>query len=65
MVTITSNIFINIFQTVHFSAVKFTRDNEKNNELSSDTQISDSLKKKLKQSDQAPLKRKERIIEVR
>ncbi len=30
MVTITSNIFINIFQTVHFSAIKFTRGNEKN-----------------------------------
>ncbi len=30
MVTITSYIFINIFQTVHFSAVKFTRGNEKN-----------------------------------
>ena len=30
MVTITSNIYINIFQTVHFSAVKFTRGNEKN-----------------------------------
>ncbi len=30
MVTITSHIFINIFQTVHLSAVKFARDNEKN-----------------------------------
>ncbi len=30
MVTITSHIFINIFQTVHFSAVKFTTGNEKN-----------------------------------
>ncbi len=30
MVTITSHIFINIFQTVHFSAVKFDRGNEKN-----------------------------------
>ncbi len=30
MVTITSHIFINIFQTVHFSAVKFTRGNGKN-----------------------------------
>ncbi len=30
MVSITSHIFINIFQTVHFSAVKFTTDNEKN-----------------------------------
>ncbi len=30
MVTITSHIFINIFQTVHFSAVKFTKGNEKN-----------------------------------
>ena len=29
-VTITSHNFINIFQTVHSSAVKFTRDNEKN-----------------------------------
>ncbi len=30
MVTITSHIFINIFQTVHFSAVKFTKGNVKN-----------------------------------
>ncbi len=30
MVTITSHIFINIFQMVHFSAVNFTRGNEKN-----------------------------------
>ncbi len=30
MVTITSHIFINIFQTVHFSAVKLDRSNEKN-----------------------------------
>ena len=30
MVTITCHIFINIFQTVHFSAVKFSRGNEKN-----------------------------------
>ncbi len=30
MVTITSHIFINIFQTVQFPAVKFTRGNEKN-----------------------------------
>ncbi len=30
MVTITSHFFINIFKTVHFSAVKFTRGNEKN-----------------------------------
>ncbi len=30
MVTITSHFFINIFQTVHFPAVKFTRGNEKN-----------------------------------
>ncbi len=29
MVTITSHIFINIFKTVHFSAVKFTRGNKK------------------------------------
>ncbi len=29
-VTMSSDIFINIFQTVHFSAVKFTRGNEKN-----------------------------------
>ncbi len=28
--TITSHIFINIFQTVHFSAVQFSRGNEKN-----------------------------------
>ncbi len=42
MVTITSHIFINNFQKVHFSAVKFTRGNE----FSSDTKISESLKKK-------------------
>ncbi len=30
MVTITSHTFINIFQTVHFSAMKLTRGNEKN-----------------------------------
>ncbi len=30
MVTITSHIFVNIFRTVHFSAVKFTRGNGKN-----------------------------------
>ncbi len=30
MLTITSHIFVNIFQTVHFSAVKFIRSNEKN-----------------------------------
>ncbi len=30
MVTITSHIFINIFQTVHFSTVKLNRGNEKN-----------------------------------
>ena len=30
MVTINSHIFINIFQTVHFLPVKFTRGNEKN-----------------------------------
>ncbi len=30
MVTITSHIFMNIFQTAYFSAVKFTRGNEKN-----------------------------------
>ncbi len=29
-VTITSHIFINIFQTVHFPSVRFTRGNEKN-----------------------------------
>ncbi len=46
MVIVTSHIFINIFQTVHFSAVKFTRGNEKkNNELPSDAKISESLKK--------------------
>ncbi len=39
-----------------FSAVKFTMGYEKNNELSSDTKNSESLKKNLKQSDQAPLK---------
>ena len=36
---------MNFFQTVHFSAVKFTTGNKKNNEFSSDTKISESLKK--------------------
>ncbi len=30
MVTVTSHIFINIFQTVHFPAIKFSRGNQKN-----------------------------------
>ncbi len=30
MVTITSHIFVNIVQTIHFTAVKFTRGTEKN-----------------------------------
>ena len=42
MVTITSHIFIDIFQTVHFSAVKFNRGNVKN--MSSLNVIPKSLK---------------------
>ncbi len=54
MVTITSHIFRYIFQTVHFSAVTFTRGNEKNMSF---LLISKSPKvwKNLKQSDRAPL----------
>ena len=50
--TTTSHTSINIFQTVHFSPLNFTRDNKKKYELSSDTKISESLKKNLKQSAQ-------------
>ncbi len=52
MVTITSYIFINIVQTVHFSTVKFDWGNEKNYELSSNTR---KFVKNLKQLDRAPL----------
>ena len=44
MVTTTGHIFINIFQMVHFSAAKITKDNETKNKLSSDIKIS-GLKK--------------------
>ena len=56
MVTITSHIFINILQRVHFSAIKFTRGNwwEKY-ELSSDTKFLKSLKKKSEAIGPAPL----------
>ncbi len=54
--TTTSHTSINIFQTVHFSPLNFTRDNKKKYELSSDTKISESLKKNLKQSDRIPLR---------
>ena len=53
MVTITGHIFINIFQTVHFPAVKITRGNY---ELSFYTKNLKKFGKKLKQSDRAPLK---------
>ncbi len=50
MITITSCIFINIFQMVHFSVVKFDR------YLSSHTKISESLKKsEAVGQDRAPL----------
>ena len=54
MDTITSHIFIEIFQTVHFSAVKFIRGNEKNMIF---LLIPKSKKvwKKMKHSDRAPL----------
>ena len=47
--------FINIFQTKHFSAVKFAIDYEKKYKLSCDTKISKVRKKKLKKSDWVPL----------
>ncbi len=54
MVTITSHIFINIFQTVQFPAVKFTRSNEKNMSfLLINTKISKSMEN-LTQSDRDP-----------
>ena len=55
MVTITSHTFVNIFQTVHFSSVKFTRGNEKNMGF---LLIPKSLKlwENLRQSDRAPLR---------
>ncbi len=55
MVTITSHIFINIVQTVHFSAVKFTRSNEKNKLFFFGYPNLWKFKKNLKQSDRAPL----------
>ena len=54
MVTITSHISINIFQTVHFSAVKFTRDSEKNMNFLLIPKLC-KVWKNLKQSDRAPL----------
>ena len=44
MVTITSHIFINISQTVHFSAIKFTKGNEKNMSFFLIVKISESLR---------------------
>ena len=54
MVTVTSHIFISIFQMVHFSVVKFTRGNKNNMSF---LLIPESQKvwKNLKQSDRAPL----------
>ena len=48
MVTITRQVFTNIFQMEHFSAVKFAMGYEKKYELSCDSKISKSLKKKKK-----------------
>ena len=45
MGTITSHIFVNMFQMVYFSAAEFTRGNEKNMSFSSGTKISESFKK--------------------
>ena len=56
--TKTDHIFINIFQTVHFSAENFTRGQWEKFELSFDTKISESLKKNLKQLGWAPLTQK-------
>ena len=46
MVTITRHVFINFFQREHFSAVKFAMGYEKKYDLSCDSKISKSLKKK-------------------
>ncbi len=55
MFTITSHIFINIFQTVHFPALKFTRGNEKNTSFLLIPNLW-KFEKNLKWSDWAPLK---------
>ncbi len=55
MVTITSHIFINLFQTVHFSAVKFSWGNEKNM-IFLLIPKSHRFAKNLKRLDQAPFK---------
>ena len=55
MVTIIRDIFINIFQTEHISAVKFDMGYEKKIWAFLWSRISKSLKKKLKKSDWAPL----------
>ena len=56
MVTITRHIFINIFQTEHFLAVKCSIGYEKNMSfLNYDSKISKSLKKNVKRWDWAPL----------
>ena len=47
MVTITRRLFINIFQTEHFLAVKFPVDYGKNMSFFCDSKISKSLKKKV------------------
>ena len=44
MVNITRHVFINIFQTEYFSAVKFDMDYEKSMSLSRGSKISKSLK---------------------
>ncbi len=55
MVTITSHIFINIFQTVHFSAVKFTTGVMRKIWAFFWYQNLQKFEKNLKQSDRAPL----------
>ena len=45
MITITRHVFINIFQTEHFSGVKFDMGYEEKYELPCDTKIAKSLKK--------------------
>ena len=64
MVTITSQIFINIFQTVlHFSVLQF-RGNEKYMSflLVGPTKVSESLKQKLKQFNPAHLRKVESVL---
>ena len=58
MVTITRHVFVNIFQTEHFSAVKFAMGYEKNMSfllIPKSQEVGKKVKRK-KKSDWAPLK---------